>query len=252
MKSNKSFLIAFLLLALINVLDSKAQSNPGVLGKKNIVGLKFDWIIKPISPYKHLYYERMLGKRINIGASFHFGKSLHHISREDIPLSQYGKITTSLNETTRYVYDLAGDLEQKKSGFEIYLKCFRKINPARNYGLYWAYKYGQIRAVSSLKTGAELDLNDPSGGSGSKTYKTVNDSRTVAYKSYLGFEIGNAFPFIVDGLMLNISFSLNAILQAKENLPYETSIAKYIEVYSKNYINLSHPISLNIGLNYAL
>ncbi len=253
MKLHKVILYTILAIFLIVVNNTKAQSSAGVLGRKNIAGLKFDLILKPISLYKHLYYERMFGNRINLGASFQFGNSIHNffVDEEENRLSSYSKITTTLNETTRYVYSLTGEIEQKKTGFEVYLKCFRKVNPGRNYGLYWSYKYGQIRAVNSLKAGSIIYLNNPSGGNSSIPYRAINESRNVIYKSYLGFELGNSFPLFKDGLMLNLSLSFNLMLQAKQSLPREGTLSQYLEVYNSNYINKSHPISLNFGINYA-
>lgn len=237
-------------LAIFSNISLNAQSFSGVFGKKNIAGFKFDLIFEPISLYKHVYYERMVGRRTNIGGSFHFGNATHSIDKYENYISPNYNITTKVSNVDRTVVDIEGDFLQKKSGFEVYIKRFSKRNPMRNYGLYWSYKFGLIRAVNIFKAGSDVEITDINNINNSETFKTQNDSRSVSKRSYVGFELGRSVPFFKDGLMLTYSVSVNGFIQRYDEI-YNTSLGNYLKNYGDNYINNTHIMSLNVGWSYA-
>lgn len=243
-------LVFLLALAILSNLSLNAQTFSGVFGKKNIAGFKFDLIFEPISLYKHVYYERMIDRRRNLGISFHFGNATHSIDQYANYISPNYNITTSINNVDRTVVDIGGDFQQKKSGFEVYIKRFSKRNPMRNYGLYWSYKFGQIRAVNIFKEGSDVEITDPNNANYTEIFKTQNDSRSISKRSYVGFELGKSVPFFKDGLMLTYSVSVNGFLQPYDEI-YNTSLGNYLKNYGDNYINNTHIMSVNVGWSYA-
>lgn len=228
-----------------------AQTQSGIFGNKHLVGYKADFLLAPFSPVHNLYIEQMTGRRTNIGLSVFTNKTNYSLDDKSTYISSYQEIILNHQGKERIVRAFDATMEQKKSGFEIYIKRFSKRNQMRNYGLFWSYKFGQIRSVNTLKTGSIVYVQDTLNQYENEKLRVSDPGRNVTTSTYVAFELGRIVPFYHDRLLLTYSLTLNGILTGLQEPKYRDSLDRYLQIEANNNINNTHIMTFNVGLSYA-
>lgn len=231
--------------------NSQSQTISGILGRANLIGYKSDILFQPISPIHNLYLEKMVSRRTNIGFSVSANKADFRLNSNSVYLETYKTITLRHQGKDRNVRDIDGILTQSKKGYEIYIKRFSKRNKMRNFGLFWSYKFGQIRSVNTLKTGSIVYVQDTLNTYENEKLKVTSPGRYIATNTYVGFELGRIIPFINERLLLSYSFTLNQFLDGLEYTQLNDTFSRLLEIESSNNIKATHIMTLNFGLSYA-
>lgn len=249
--TNPILKIAIVILSIITAGDLNAQTQSGIFGNKHLVGYKADFLLAPFSPVHNLYIEQMTGRRTNIGISVLGNKTNYSLDDKSTYISSYQEIILNHQGKDRIVRAFDATMEQKKSGFEIYIKRFSKRNQMRNYGLFWSYKFGQIRSVNTLKTGSIVYVQDTLNQYENEKLIVTNPGRNVTKSTYVAFEIGRIVPFYHDRLLLTYSLTLNGILTGLQEPRYRDDLDRYLQIEANNNINNTHIMTFNVGLSYA-
>ncbi len=240
-----------LLLSNLSIVNLGAQTQSGIFGNKHLVGYKADFLLAPFSPIHNLYIEQMTGRRTNIGLSVFSNKTNYSLDDKSTYISTYQDIIVNYQGKDRSVRGFNATMEQKKKGFEIYVKRFSKRNQMRNYGLFWSYKFGQIRSVNTLKTGSIVYVEDTLNQYETEKLIVTNPGRNITKSTYVAFEIGRIVPFYHDRLLLTYSMTINGILTDLQTPGFKESLDTYLQMEANNNINNTHIFTFNCGLSYA-
>lgn len=252
MKANFPFLkTAILLLGTFTIACLSAQTQTGIFGKKNLVGYKADFLLVPFKPIHTFSYERMSGRRTNFGIATFFNNTNLVLNDKSTYFSSYQDVIVRHEGKDRMVRAMDATMTQRKSGFEVYIKRFSKRNQMRNFGLYWSYKFGQIRSVNALKEGSIVYVQDTLNQNETEKLMVDNPGRSVTKSTYVAFELGRLVPFYNDRLLLSYSFTLNGFLTGLQEASYSQTLSKYLQIEANNNINNTHIMTFNFGLSYA-
>lgn len=252
MKANFPFLkIAIVILGTFTIGQLSAQTQTGIFGKKNLVGYKADFLLEPFKPIHTFSYERMSGRRTNLGISTFFNSTGLALNDKSTYFSNYQNVIVRHEGQDRSVRGMDATLTQRKRGFEIYIKRFSKRNQMRNFGLFWSYKFGQIRSVNALKEGSIVYVQDTLNQYETEKLIVDNPGRNITKSTYVAFEIGRLVPFHHDRLLFSYSLTLNGFLTGLQEVYNSQTLNKYLEVEANNNINNTHIMTINFGLSYA-
>jgi hypothetical protein len=240
-----------LLLSSSSFVGINAQTQSGIFGNKHLVGYKADFLLAPFSPVHHLYVEQMTGRRTNIGLSVFTNKTNYSLDDKSTYISSYQDIILKHQGKDRLVRAFDATMTQRKTGFEIYIKRFSKRNQMRNYGLFWSYKFGQIRSVNSLKTGSIVYVQDTLNQYENEKLRVSDPGRNVTTSTYVAFELGRTVPFYHDRMLLTYSATFNGFLTGLQEIGYRESFDSYLQIEANNNINNTHILTFNVGLSYA-
>ena len=245
------FKIAALSICIFLTSTVQAQKLSGIIGRDQLIGYKADFLFQPFSPIHNLYVEKMVARRTNIGLSLYANKTNFKLDNNSIYIESYKTVTLNYQGKDRIVRDMNGTMTQSKKGYEIYIKRFSKRNQMRNFGLFWSYKFGQIRSVNSLKVGSIVYVQDTLNIYENEKLKVTSPGRYVTTNTYVGFEIGRIVPFINERMLLSYSFTYNGFLNGIKFMDMNESYSKLLTDESSNNINNTHIMTLNFGLSYA-
>lgn len=243
--------IAIVILGASIAANINAQTQSGIFGKKNLVGYKADFLLAPFKPIHTFSIERMSGRRTNFGIATFFNRTDLVLDDKSTYFSTYEDVILRHDGKDRQVRGMDAKMAQSKSGFEIYIKRFSKRNQMRNFGLFWSYKFGQIRSVNALKEGSIVYVQDTLNQYETEKLMVDNPGRNITKSTYVAFELGRLVPFYNDRLLLSYSFTLNGILTGLQDVSYSQTFNKYLEIEANNNINNTHIMTLNFGLSYA-
>ena len=235
----------------INVDNATAQTQSGIFGNKHLVGYKADFLLAPFSPVHTFSLEQLSGKRTNFGLSALFNSTDLVLNDKSTYISSYQEIIVKHQGKDRKVLAMDATLEQRKSGFEVYIKRFSKRNQMRNFGLFWSYKFGQIRSVNTLKAGSIVLVQDTMNQYEFEKLIVDNPGRNVTTSTYVAFELGKIVPFYHDRMLFSYSVTVNGFLTGLQEVGYRESFSKYLAIEANNNINNTHIMTLNLGLSYA-
>ena len=253
MKIPFPFLKLALVLICLSISASKvsAQTQSGIFGHKHLISYKADFLLAPFSPVHTFSLEKLTGKRTNIGVSALFNSTDLVLNDKSTYISSYQDINIQHQGKDRRVLAMDATLEQRKSGFEVYIKRFSKRNQMRNFGLFWSYKFGQIRSVNTLKAGSIVLVQDTLNQYEFEKLMVDNPGRNVTTSTYVAFEIGKIVPFYHDRMLFTYSVTVNGFLTGLQEVGYRESFSKYLAIEANNNINNTHIMTLNLGLSYA-
>lgn len=252
MKANFPILkIAIVLLSVIGAGKLSAQTQAGIFGKKNLVGYKADFLLAPFKPVHTFSLERMSGRRTNFGVATFFNSTDLVLNDKSTYFSSYEDVIVKHDGKDRQVRGMDAKMTQRKSGFEVYIKRFSKRNQMRNFGLFWSYKFGQIRSVNALKEGSIVYVQDTLNQYETEKLMVDNPGRNITKSTYVAFELGRLVPFYNDRLLLSYSFTFNGFLTGLQEVSYSQTLSKFLQVEANNNINNTHIMTLNFGLSYA-